>query len=43
MSLSAQDVAFFDLFEYLILPKLFNQEEVARLSDDFEKTALADR
>ena len=43
MSLSAQDVAFFDLFGYLILPNLFNEEEVQELSDDFEKIALADR
>ena len=43
MSLSAQDIAFFDVFGYLILPQLFNQEEVSELSNDFEKIALADR
>ena len=43
MSLSAQDIAFFDVFGYLILPQLFNQEEVLELSNDFEKIALADR
>ncbi|GIS64312.1 MAG: hypothetical protein CM1200mP3_05600 [Chloroflexota bacterium] len=42
MSLSAQDIAFFDVFGYLILPNFLIKRKL-ELSNDFEKIALADR
>ena len=43
MKLNAQQIAFFDVFGYLVLPKVFNEEEIAAMSKDFEALALADR
>ena len=43
MLLSAQQIAFFDVFGYLVLPKVFNQDQVKAMSRDFDSVALADR
>ena len=43
MKLNAQQIAFFDVFGYLVLPKVFNEEKIAAMSKDFDAVALADR
>ena len=43
MKLNAQQIAFFDVFGYLVLPKVFNEEEITAMSKDFDAVALADR
>ena len=43
MQLSKQQIAFFEVFGYLVLPKIFNEEQVAAMSKDFDAVALADR
>ncbi len=43
MQLTQQQVAFFEVFGYLVLPGLFSDSEIVEMSEDFDKTALDDR
>ena len=43
MELSSQQVAFFDVFGYLVLRNVFDEDQVQAMSDDFDSVALADR
>ena len=43
MQLTQQQVAFFEVFGYLVLPRLFSDSEIVEMSEDFDKTALKDR
>ena len=43
MQLTQQQVAFFEVFGYLVLPRLFSDSEIVEMSEDFDKTALDDR
>ena len=41
--LTAQQVAFFNVFGYLVLPQVFDPGEVEALCRDFDEKALSDR
>ena len=43
MQLTQQQVAFFEVFGYLFLPRVFSDSEIVEMSEDFDKTALDDR
>ena len=43
MKLTAQQVAFWDVFGYLILPKVFGPSEVEAMTRDLDERALSDR
>ena len=43
MELSSQQIAFFDVFGYLVLRNVFDEDQVKAMSDDFDAVALADR
>ena len=42
-SLTPQQVAFFDVFGYLVLRKVFNKDQMRAMSKDFDVVAFADR
>ena len=41
--LNAQEIAFFDVFGFIILRKIFNPERVADMSESFDQIAVFDR
>jgi len=43
MQLTQHQVAFFEVFGYLFLPRVFSDSEIVEMSEDFDKTALDDR
>ena len=43
MTLTPQQIDFYNVFGYLVLREVFSKNEMRAMSDDFDAVALADR